>query len=136
MARVTIEDCAKIIPNKFELCMIASQRVREMNSGSLSVLLDLDPTDKLGVVALKEIAAGLLNHATLKEMLINSMKLTGHLDESIDASSSVQSESNQDENFNSEIQRELLFSGDEEGFDQISGDDEANFFEDDVEEEK
>jgi DNA-directed RNA polymerase omega subunit len=136
MARVTIEDCAKKIQNRFELCMIAAQRVKEMNAGSPSVLSDLDPTDKLGVVALKEIAAGLLNHDALREILIKTMKLTGHLDESIEGDSSTQNESDKEGNFNSEIQSELLFSGDEEGFEQINDNDGENFFEDDIEEDE
>ena len=92
MARVTIEDCSKRIPNRFELCMIASQRVKEMNSGSPSVLPDLDLNDKPGVIALKEIATDLLNHKVLKELLIKNMRSMNYLeDDSTNSVSSVRS---------------------------------------------
>lgn len=59
MARITVEDCLKQIPNRFELVMIAAKRARQL------VLTGTDPivpweNDKPTVVALREIATGRL----------------------------------------------------------------------------
>ena len=72
MARVTVEDCVKKIPNRFELVAIASQRARNISSGgSLTVERD---NDKNPVVALHEIAEGTVTLDDLKESLINSLQ--------------------------------------------------------------
>ena len=72
MARVTVEDCVKKIPNRFELVAIASQRARNISSGgSLTVERD---NDKNPVVALREIAEGTVTLDDLKESLINSLQ--------------------------------------------------------------
>jgi len=56
MARVTVEDCIDKIPNRFELTLAATNRARQITSGS-TPLLDAD-RDKPTVIALREIAAG------------------------------------------------------------------------------
>lgn len=54
MARVTVEDCVDKIPNRYELLMVASQRAKDIGSGSpLTVSRD---NDKNTVIALREIA--------------------------------------------------------------------------------
>jgi DNA-directed RNA polymerase subunit omega len=56
MARITVEDCLKRIPNRFELVMVAVTRARQLEEGETSLL---DPeNDKSTVLALREIAAG------------------------------------------------------------------------------
>ncbi|MEZ0259732.1 MAG: DNA-directed RNA polymerase subunit omega [Alphaproteobacteria bacterium] len=54
MARVTVEDCILKVPNRFELCLLASQRARELGSGA-AMMVDRD-NDKNPVVSLREIA--------------------------------------------------------------------------------
>ncbi|OJV47665.1 MAG: DNA-directed RNA polymerase subunit omega [Alphaproteobacteria bacterium 43-37] len=54
MARITVEDSALIIPNRFELVMVAAQRVRQILAGS-ELRVEKDG-DKHTVVALREIA--------------------------------------------------------------------------------
>ncbi len=54
MARVTVEDCIKIVPNRYELVLLAAQRARDIAAGA-SLTLPRD-NDKNGVVALREIA--------------------------------------------------------------------------------
>lgn len=72
MARVTVEDCITKIPNRFELVAIASQRARDISSGSpLTVERD---NDKNPVVALREIADGTVSLGELKEALINGLQ--------------------------------------------------------------
>ena len=56
MARITIEDCLARIPNRFELTLAATNRARQITSGS-APLLDAD-RDKPTVIALREMAAG------------------------------------------------------------------------------
>jgi DNA-directed RNA polymerase subunit omega len=68
MARVTVEDCIQKIPNRFELVMVASQRVRDIAAGS-PITIDRD-RDKNAVVALREIADSTVNTDDLKESLV------------------------------------------------------------------
>ena len=57
MARVTVEDCLKKIPNRIELIMVASKRARELLVSGETPTVSLD-NDKATVIALREIAAG------------------------------------------------------------------------------
>lgn len=57
MARVTVEDCLKVIPNRFELTLIAAKRARDLAVGGAEPLVD-PQGDKPTVIALREIAAG------------------------------------------------------------------------------
>jgi DNA-directed RNA polymerase subunit omega len=59
MARVTIEDCEKVEPNRFNIVDIAVARTRRLLAGFDVPSVDLDG-DKLTVVALRELAAGFL----------------------------------------------------------------------------
>ena len=34
MARVTVEDCVRLVPNRFDLVLMAAQRAREISSGA------------------------------------------------------------------------------------------------------
>jgi len=70
MARVTVEDCVTIIPNRFELVMMAAQRCRLVTGGS-QITIPKD-NDKLPVIALREIAGETINLADVKEELIKS----------------------------------------------------------------
>ncbi|MBN8279111.1 MAG: DNA-directed RNA polymerase subunit omega [Gammaproteobacteria bacterium] len=65
MARITVEDCLARIPNLFELVMVAAKRSRRIANGA-EPLLDRE-NDKPTVVALREIAAGLVTAELLKE---------------------------------------------------------------------
>jgi len=56
MARVTIEDSLKKVPNRFALTVLAAKRTRQLLKGAKPLI---DPKDnKSVVVALREIAAG------------------------------------------------------------------------------
>ena len=66
MARITVEDCLKKIDNQFDLVMTAAKRARRIANGA-DPLVDLED-DKPTVVALREIAAGLINEEILAEM--------------------------------------------------------------------
>ncbi len=58
MARVTVEDCLEHVENRFELVLIATKRARQLANG-VEPLVPWE-NDKPTVVALREIAAGLL----------------------------------------------------------------------------
>lgn len=65
MARITVEDCLHRVPNLFELVMVAAKRARRVANGA-EPLLDRE-NDKPTVVALREIAAGLVTRDVLDE---------------------------------------------------------------------
>lgn len=56
MARITIEDCLKRVPNRFAIVNLAAKRVRQIREGS--EYLVSSPKNEDIVVALREIAAG------------------------------------------------------------------------------
>ena len=56
MARITVDDCIKFIPNRFELTLVATARARQLALGS-APYVDAGK-DKPCVTALREIAAG------------------------------------------------------------------------------
>ena len=57
MARVTVEDCLEVIPNRFLLAMVASKRAKQLYKGA-EPLIDNKSANKKVVVALREVAAG------------------------------------------------------------------------------
>lgn len=59
MARVTVEDCLKRVKNRFELVLVATKRARNIAIRGDQPLLGWE-NDKPTVVALREIAAGLI----------------------------------------------------------------------------
>lgn len=64
MARITVDDCLKRIPNRFQLTLAATYRARQLTSGA-SPLLEPNK-DKATVIALREIAAGKVGTEVLK----------------------------------------------------------------------
>jgi len=59
MARITVEDCLDHVDNRFDLVLLGTKRARQLAGGS-EPLLPWE-NDKPTVVALREIAAGVLN---------------------------------------------------------------------------
>jgi DNA-directed RNA polymerase subunit omega len=57
MARVTVEDCLELVPNRFALVILAAERARQISRGA-NPLVDCD--NKPAVTALREIAAGMV----------------------------------------------------------------------------
>lgn len=56
MARITVDDCMKLIHNRFELTLAATYRARQISTGS-TPMVEAN-RDKPTVIALREIAAG------------------------------------------------------------------------------
>ncbi len=58
MARVTVDDCLKRIPNRFQLTLAATYRARQITMGSTPMVEA--GRDKPTVIALREIGQGLV----------------------------------------------------------------------------
>lgn len=82
MARVTVEDCKKIVPNQFELVVLASRRGRDIGSGS-PVLVEKND-EKNAVIALREIATGKLNIELLRENVVHDFCQAAHSVDSLE----------------------------------------------------
>lgn len=65
MARVTVQDCLKHVDNRFDLVLVATRRARQLANG-VEPLLPKE-NDKPTVLALREIAEGLIGPDTLEE---------------------------------------------------------------------
>lgn len=65
MARVTVEDCLDNVDNRFELVMLATKRSRQLATGGKEPKVPWD-NDKPTVVALREIAEGLVNEEVIR----------------------------------------------------------------------
>lgn len=72
MARTTNSDTLPYVESRYELGMLASQRVRDLNGGAEPVV-DKE-NDKLTVVALREIASGKLDVQNVRHEFIQSYK--------------------------------------------------------------
>ena len=72
MARVTNSDTLPFVESHYELGMLASQRVRDLNGGAEPVVKKND--DKLTVVALREIASGNLDVEGVRHEFVQSYK--------------------------------------------------------------
>ena len=66
MARVTVEDCLGKVDNRFQLVLVATKRARQLAKGA-QPFVDWE-NDKPTVVALREIAEGLINEEILAEI--------------------------------------------------------------------
>lgn len=56
MARITVDDCLKMIPNRFEMSLAATFRSRQLANGAQPMIEA--SRDKPTVIALRELAAG------------------------------------------------------------------------------
>ena len=83
MARITIEDCLENVDNRFDLVMLATKRARQLANGREPLVPWED--DKPTVVALREIAAGLIDHAYVDK----SLEIEEEIEEEITEDSSV-----------------------------------------------
>lgn len=63
MARITVEDCLEHVDNRFDLVLLATKRARQI-ANRVEPLVQTQ-NDKPTVIALREIAAGLIGPETL-----------------------------------------------------------------------
>ncbi|CAN5424238.1 DNA-directed RNA polymerase subunit omega [soil metagenome] len=67
MARITVEDCLKQIPNRFQLTLAATYRARQLAQGHTP---KFEGKNKPTVMALRELAAGKIGIEMLKKVPI------------------------------------------------------------------
>ncbi len=72
MARVTVEDCIDKVETRFDLVLLAAHRARVILSGA-PLLVERD-NDKNTVVALREIADGVIDLDGLHENLVSGLQ--------------------------------------------------------------
>jgi DNA-directed RNA polymerase subunit omega len=70
MARITVEDCLDHVDNRFDLVMLASRRARALRNYNTVALVD-EENDKPTVIALREIAKGVMSHELLDSQEIS-----------------------------------------------------------------
>ena len=66
MARITVEDCLKVVDNRFELVLMATRRARQLENGIESTVAP--ENDKPTVLALREIADRAIDMPTIDEI--------------------------------------------------------------------
>jgi len=71
MARVTVEDCVTIIPNRFELVLLASQRARDISAG-VPLTVERD-NDKEAVISLREVAEQTIDFEELRRHIVHGV---------------------------------------------------------------
>lgn len=74
MARITVEDCVTVVPNRFELCLVASNRAKSILSGAAT---ELDRREKPAVIALREIGDNMVDVTAIKQNIVSSIKNRG-----------------------------------------------------------
>ncbi len=79
MARVTVEDCVRRVPNRFELVVLAAQRARDISAGG-ELTIDRD-RDKNPVVALREIAEATVAPPELYEAVVRGKQRVAPIEE-------------------------------------------------------
>lgn len=67
MARTTVEDCLENVDNRFQLVLVAARRAREIAMGD-DPMVERD-NDKPTVIALREIAEGLVDASILEKKI-------------------------------------------------------------------
>ncbi|HKK01043.1 MAG TPA: DNA-directed RNA polymerase subunit omega [Desulfuromonadales bacterium] len=61
MARITVEDCLQVVPNRFLLVMVAAKRSKQLYKGGQSLIENKSGNKKV-VLALREIAASKVDY--------------------------------------------------------------------------
>lgn len=67
MARITVEDCLEQNANRFDLVVLASRRARQLELTASKPMVSPDG-DKNTVIALREIADGLISHQVMDKL--------------------------------------------------------------------
>ena len=65
MARITVEDCLEVVPNRFQLVLCATYRARMLSQGHHP---KVESRNKPTVTALREIAEGKVGLEMLKKV--------------------------------------------------------------------
>jgi len=79
MARITVEDCIDKVGNRFELVLFTAHRARILSKGAAPALES--DRDKNPVIALREVAEGVVSGGDLREDLIHALQRNVEVDE-------------------------------------------------------
>ena len=122
MAPVTVEDCVKKIPNRFDLVIAAAQRSREISNG-IAIEVDRD-NDKNPVVSLREIASEVVDAESLQERFIRSMQKNLNKEEN-----NIEEEASLEEEFAAYLNESKLetTSNEDIAFNKIKQEEEGSF---------
>lgn len=77
MARITVQDCLNNVDNRFDLVLLATKRARQLARG-VDPLLPWE-NDKVTVMALREIAEGLVSHESVAEPVVEEESIDDEL---------------------------------------------------------
>lgn len=105
MARTTNSDTLPFVESRYELGMLASQRVRDLNGGAAPVVER--GNDKPTVVALREIASGRLDIANIRHEFVQSYKETPAV-ENAEETLEVKSDNPELRDIDAELEETLL----------------------------
>ena len=92
--RVTVEDCIQIVPDRFELVLLAAQRAKQISTGN-PLTVDRD-NDKDSVVSLREIAEQTVSLDNLKEDLLNSFSRRRYVEPRIQEDKAITSHAHEE----------------------------------------
>ena len=87
MARVTVEDCLDNVDNRFQLVLVSSKRARQIANGKEPMVEWAN--DKPTVVALREIAEGLVTREILTEQEVAEVEVLDIVTEGTETSTEV-----------------------------------------------
>ena len=90
MARITVEDCLDHVDNRFELVMVGSKRARQLAVEGRPALVD-EENDKPTVIALREIAQGLVTADILTEV-VQDYEIVDAVEETAEATAEATAE--------------------------------------------
>ncbi len=80
MARITVEDCLDNVDNRFELVLLATKRARNLANRGATPKVPED-NDKPTVIALREIASGLIDSNTVDKQDVSVSDESEHVEE-------------------------------------------------------
>jgi DNA-directed RNA polymerase subunit omega len=80
MARITVQDCMAVVPNRFELSGLAGYLAKEISRGR-AVVTPKQDNDKNTVMALREIAEGNISVTHLRDLYLRSLQKHAQADD-------------------------------------------------------
>jgi DNA-directed RNA polymerase subunit omega len=110
MARVTVEDCVEIVPNRFRLVALAAQRARCISSG-VAITIERN-NDKNAVIALRELAIQTVQADQLEEDLVYSLQTRNKIDKIDEENFHTEAKESLDDVNEDSIEGSDLFVGD------------------------
>ncbi|HJD67203.1 MAG TPA: DNA-directed RNA polymerase subunit omega [Rickettsia endosymbiont of Bembidion lapponicum] len=80
MARITTEDCSKVIPDRFQLVIYATRYAKLLNYKVETNQSKKEKRNKPPVIALRRIASGKVSVAQLEQDFINSLRTRSRIE--------------------------------------------------------